>query len=168
MGHWGYGPFDNDTAADMVARLADHVRQVVHARTMSEARESYDEARVAIQVMLLAHGKDILGGPSAVMAIEALALIRRDVEMFSGSKEPLVYAQTIEKEARQIIAKMIECGRCEEKEIVAAIKMMWDATAVPVPPPRDQMRKPNRIVALARRRRARRKSRKTAKKRKSK
>lgn len=130
MGAWGYGPFDNDDAGDMVAALTKKVRPVLRSRT--DASSYYPEARVAIQFMLLAHGTDILGGPDLDIAIDALVRMRRDVEWLCTAVRPRRLAQAIEGDLAAVLAKMTACKGCRQS-IVSAHVIVKEALTVKVP-----------------------------------
>lgn len=136
MGAWGYGPFDNDAAGDMVAALMKKVMPVIKVKTDAQARGYYYEARVAIQFMMIAHDTDILGGPSLDAAIDALARMRRDTEWLRSAREPKQFARALEKDLAAVFARMMACKSCRRahpsrfKNIRAIIGA---AQAVPVP-----------------------------------
>ena len=64
MGTWGVGPFDNDCAADIIAGLTKPLHIVETRKSNTSAQYHYNEARVAAQFLVLAHGTDILQGLS--------------------------------------------------------------------------------------------------------
>ena len=90
MGVYGTGPFENDDASDMVAKLMDPIRRVLKfpvdvplkrsrgKRFRTRASDYYLEARAAAAIVLMAHGTDILGGPSLELVLEALKKMRSD------------------------------------------------------------------------------------------
>jgi hypothetical protein len=136
MGVWGEGPFDNDTAGDMVAALVQHVRKVVDAKTDARAEDFYYEARVASRFMLVAHGTDILGGPDLSVALEALARMRKDVDWLSGYKQPKKIAKALEIEIGEIFSRMCVCKGCRRSHDMDDLKKVVDEafkTKVPKP-----------------------------------
>lgn len=145
MGAWGYGPFDNDVAGDMVAGLMRNVQEVI-----DHQRADYAEARVSIQFILLAHGKDILGGPRLDVVVQALAQMRADTRWLSFAKSPRKLANEIEKELAVVMARIQGCRGCRRaynKQQRAALQGIIDmACAVPMPVPRK--RKPDRNEGL--------------------
>jgi len=113
MGCWGYGPFDCDSAADMVAKLT---KPIVLAATRKRcASYHYGEARAAIQMILLAHGTDILGGPPLAMCLDALTRIVGDEQYVNDFKEPLKAATQLRKELRQVKRAMAKCEGCSPR-----------------------------------------------------
>ncbi len=141
MGVWGYGPFDNDTAGDMIAKLAQDVRRVTEAKTDAAARYRYDSARAAAQFMLLAHGTDILGGPPIEIALRALARMRGDTAWLASMREPKQLARELNAELDDILLHMRTCKGCRKtyrkrkndfKELVELVKTAND---VKVPKP---------------------------------
>lgn len=143
MGVWGYGPFDNDRAGDMVAKLSQDVKRVVEAKTDAAARYRYDSARAAAQFMLLAHGTDILGGPSIELAVEALARMRSDTAWLASMREPKRLAKRLDEELNAVLAHMRACKGCRKKykrkkykqDFVVLVKLVQAATRVKVPKP---------------------------------
>jgi hypothetical protein len=103
MGAWGHGPFENDGAADLVAGLMKACRIVADETTTARmARTYYPEARVGVQVRLLAHGTDILGGPPLQVALDALQRIRSDQEWIAGWREPKALKAALDAEIRAV------------------------------------------------------------------
>jgi Domain of unknown function (DUF4259) len=103
MGAWGEGPFDNDNAADMIGGLTNHVRFVVEAKTDRTASRGYNECRAAIQLILLAHGTDILGGPDLQMCMNALIRIRQDEKNYIDTwRDPRTICKQLDKEIAQV------------------------------------------------------------------
>lgn len=137
MGTWGYGPFDNDRAGDMVAKLSQDVKRVVDAKTDAAARYRYDSARAAAQFILLAHGTDILGGPSIELAFRALARMRSDTAWLASMREPKQLAKKLTGEMSAILAHMMTCKGCrkEYKNFKELIKLGRAATRVKAPKP---------------------------------
>jgi hypothetical protein len=103
MGAWGVGPFDNDGAADLVAELMKPCRLVAD-ETMAPrlARLEYAGARVGVQVRLLAHGTDILGGLPLRVALDALQRMRSDKEWIAGWREPKAIKAALDAELRAV------------------------------------------------------------------
>lgn len=106
MGTWGYGPFDNDTAGDMIADIASAVSKTVDAKTDTEAQQHYQQARVAAAILASTFGTDILGGPDPEKAIRALARMRKDVEHLSSARNPMLYALAIEKQMSELLSAL--------------------------------------------------------------
>jgi hypothetical protein len=98
MGIWGTGPFDNDGAAETVAKLMEPCRKISAATSNREAQNYYAEARVGIQVRLLANETDILGGTSLQLGLDALQHMRADKAWISFWKEPKGIAAALDKE----------------------------------------------------------------------
>ena len=143
MGCWGYGPFDNDRAGDMVAVLSKDVKRVVAAKTDAAARYRYDSARAGAQFMLLAHGTDILGGPSIELAVEALARMRSDTAWLASMREPKRLAKRLDEELNAVLAHMRACKGCRKKykrkkykkDFIVLVKLVQATTYVKVPKP---------------------------------
>lgn len=143
MGVWGYGPFDNDAAGNMIAALSKDVKRVAGAKTDAAARWRYDSARAAAQFMLLAHGTDILGGPSIELAVEALARMRSDTAWLASMREPKRLAKRLDEELNAVLAHMRACKSCRKKykrkkykeDFAVLVKLVQAATRVKVPKP---------------------------------
>lgn len=118
MGVWGTGPFDNDTASDMVADLMDPIRKVLELplsvprknrhrgkNLRHIASDYYDEARVSAAFLLFAHGADILGGPSLQTVLDALQKIRSDEEWLGSWKKTDDIRKALDSQIRAIKAK---------------------------------------------------------------
>jgi hypothetical protein len=135
MGCWGYGPFDNDGASDLIADLGRKVRRVVNAKTDKSARKYYAEARVVVPLCVMAHGADILGGGvSLAEAIQALARMRSDVEWLGAFREPRLQARAVSKELKAALECMRACRICrraEDYEELLALGEKARATRVP-------------------------------------
>jgi hypothetical protein len=178
MGCWGYGPFDNDPAGDMVARLSQDVKRVVNAKTDSAARYRYETARVGAHVMLLAHGTDILGGPCIELAVKALARMRGDAEWLGSFRAPKKMAETLTEELATFLGRMRGCAGCRKrykkaenkKDFVELVELVKAANDVkPKRLPRPKIRRVSKsemkaIKAKARRAEAKKKKAKAAKK----
>ena len=102
MGAWGEGPFDNDTAGDVVAKMMEPCRAIDAATSDQEARRYYAAARVGIQVRLLAHGTDILGGAPLRPALDALQRMRADAEWLAGWRPPKKIKTALDKEIEAV------------------------------------------------------------------
>lgn len=103
MGSWGPGPFDNDTAGDLVAQLLQPCRMVAEESTPDkQARSLYAEARVGIQVRLLADGTDILGGPPLQGCLDALVRMRGDELWLASWRRPAEILAALNKEIRAV------------------------------------------------------------------
>lgn len=179
MGTWGTGPFDNDTAGDMVARLSKDVTRVVEAKTDRTARYRYHSARAAVQFMMISHGTDILGGPSLELAVKALARMRSDTECLADYRDPKKIAKALSEEMAAVIARMRACKGCQRKykkaeykgdfaELLALVKAA-NAVEIPKPARRKRARRVSRsemkaIKAKIRRREAAKKAKKKARK----
>lgn len=114
MGVWGMGPFDSDDAGDMVAGLSDKITRVVMAKTDARARDYYNEARAVVQIVLLTHGTDILGGGGLDALFKALIRMRSDTEWLAGWKQPKLIARRIEKEISLVFDRMRTCKYCRD------------------------------------------------------
>ena len=176
MGVWGTGPFDNDTAGDMVARLSHDVKRVVEAKTDSAARHRYNSARAAAQIILLAHGTDILGGPCIELAVKALARMRGDTDWLASFRAPKKIAKALTEEMAAFLDRTRTCEGCRrrykkhKKDFVELVALVEAANAVKVPKParmkalRVSRSKMKAIEARIRRREAKKKKAKAAKK----
>lgn len=111
MGSWGTGPFDNDDAANMTASMIDHVKKVVNGsvepatrgrRRGLLVRYHYQAARFGVQVILMARGTDILGGPSLHDCLKALLRIRQDEEWLHDWQDPEQIKSAIDREIVQV------------------------------------------------------------------
>jgi len=102
MGAWGEGPFDNDTACDVVAKLMEPCRALDWTTSDQEARWYYAAARVGIQVSLLAHGTDILGGMPLRYGLDALQRMRADAEWIAGWRHPKKIKTALDKEIEAV------------------------------------------------------------------
>ncbi len=142
MGTWGTGPFDNDDAGDMIAKFVRPVKLVEHKNNQFR----YNEARAAVQFLLLSHGTDILGGPGLLSAVCALARIRSDTEWLSSYKTPDVLAHNLEVEIYAVVEKMRSCKGCSRSDVREAEAIGFEATMLPVPPT-GRRRELNRSVA---------------------
>ncbi len=152
MGVWGLGPFDNDTAGDMIAKLAEHVRLTAEGDGDSD---DYYAARAAAKFVLAAHGTDILGGPSLETVARALARMRGDPKWLSSFKEPKKLAREIEKELNAVVFHMRLCRGCRrsKKEWSELDAVVDEARAIPIPESTFALRRrPNRNAALEKRR----------------
>ena len=95
MGTWGVGPFDSDSAGDLIASLMKPIERVVKAKTDRTAQDYYEAARAAAQVIMLAAGTDILGGPSLYTVLDALKRIHTDKEWLRRFRDPRpIYRRT--------------------------------------------------------------------------
>ena len=140
MGTWGKGPFENDRAADMVAGMTKYVHRVLEAKTDGTAREHYAEARAAGQFILAAHGKDVLGGPSILDVLQALARMRSDSEWMGEWKAPPKLAAVLDHEMDEVVMTMRLCKRCKRESCEAADKFVASAKSHPVPAHRQSTR----------------------------
>lgn len=132
MGTWGYGPFDSDDAGDMLAKLSRSIERVVNRAADTYASEYYNEARAVAQILLLAHGTDILGGSSLHRPLMALARMRTDAEWLAGYRHPRKLATAIDNEMAAILARMQACKGCRpHMREMAAIVSYARAAKVP-------------------------------------
>jgi hypothetical protein len=122
MGTWGEGPFDNDDAGDMIAALSKKLSTVVGAKSDAKARDEYNGARAAAQIVLLAHGTDILGGPGIDIALEALLRMRLDTEWLAGYREPKKIAKALDDELASVLARMTACTGCRRTHGASGLK----------------------------------------------
>jgi hypothetical protein len=102
MGSWGTGPFDHDDAGDMIAGLMRPLKKVVERKSNRSVRYNYQAARAAIQVLLVAYGTDILGGPCLEDATTALKRMLSDEEWLNGWRNPFDIAAQLRSEIRQV------------------------------------------------------------------
>lgn len=105
MGCWGYEPFDNDDAGDMIACLWDHVHRLLNA-PICKANRHYYEARAAIELATVAAGTDILGGPNLQLGIDALDRILADEKWILDAKEPEGLRASILRQRRRVVRAM--------------------------------------------------------------
>jgi hypothetical protein len=115
MGIWGTGPFDSDSAGDMLATLAHHVNLAATRKTNETASYHYAAARAVIPLLVLSHSTDILGGPSLEPALKALVRMRLDDVWLSGWRTPKKIAAVLDRELDQVLARMATCRRCKKK-----------------------------------------------------
>lgn len=98
MGTWGPGPFDNDSAGDMIAKLIHRVRKPLNMKSNHAASYYYEEGRAAAKVIVLASNTDILGGPSIDDCIALLKRMLADEEWLNGWRNPFEIAAAIKKD----------------------------------------------------------------------
>jgi len=124
MGAWGVGPFDNDTAGDMLAKFKAPIKRAL------KSKDDYDyyEARVAAQILTLSHGTDILGGPGLTDVVKLLVMMRSDKDWVSGWKSPRKMANALDYEIAHVIDVMRLCRGCKQsgalKESRAIVEAM--------------------------------------------
>lgn len=156
MGAWGEGPFDNDAAGDMVSQLMNPIR-VVAARKENggdfvhqvRAQRQYAEARAAARFIVIAHGTDMLGGPSLETVLLALVRIRRDTTWLGSWRTPQRVAKKLDAEIEDVLERMKSCRRCRSTlKISELTKIVKAASEVKVPRTKWPVRK-NRATALA-------------------
>ena len=111
MGSWGFGPFDNDMASDLIIGFLKPIEKALSPRGSSY---DYDEARAAVQIIALAHGRDILGGANMLDALEVLKRMRADDEWISGWKSPRRLKAQLDREIKQVEAIIAKCESCRE------------------------------------------------------
>jgi hypothetical protein len=110
MGVWGTGPFDNDDAGDMVAKMMKSIQAVANKGDDS----LYYEARAHARFVLAAHGTDILGGPGLAPVIRALARMRMDREWLGNWKDPRKIADALDLELSAAFDRMHACRGCSK------------------------------------------------------
>jgi hypothetical protein len=93
MGTWGAGPFDNDRASDLLARVADPIRK-------RKAYRDDEEARAACALIVHAWGHDILGGTDLDLVLGVLTRMRADEEYINGFRDPKEIAAALDAEIR--------------------------------------------------------------------
>lgn len=123
MGIWGVGPFDNDDAADMVAKLSTIIdkanaqadrRPLSLSLSLSRARRHYTDARAAAQFVLLARNTDILGGPALQPIVKLLARMRSDAGWLATWKQPAKIAAELEHELDNVMSLISLCKKCRK------------------------------------------------------
>lgn len=114
MGVWGFGPFENDTAADFVAGLQDPVMKVFKMKSDKRARYHYEKARAAAQFLLLSHGTDILGGAPLVLILHLLRRMRLDSEYLSSFRRPKKMAAALNAELNDVVSRINTCKVCRK------------------------------------------------------
>jgi hypothetical protein len=114
MGAWGIGPFDNDGAADMIAKLSKHIDKAVRTKSDRAASYYYQEARAAAAIVLFSHGTDILGGPSLEPALKVLERMRADEGWIGVWRDPRDICKQLDKEIRKLRRKIKTC--CEKEK----------------------------------------------------
>jgi hypothetical protein len=117
MGAWGTGPFDNDGAADMIAKISKEIDKALRFKSNRSASYHYQEARAAAAILLFSHGTDILGGPSLEPALAALERMRGDEEWIGVWRSELEICQQLDKEIRTLKRKIKTC--CAPKKAEA-------------------------------------------------
>ena len=138
MGSWGTGAFENDAAADFVAGLIEHVHRVTSKKPVRprwRSADTYEEARAAGKFILLAHGQDVLGGPSLVDVLRALAHIRGDTDWLGNWNAPRSIAAALDIDIDEVLATMRACKGCKAESRKEAEKIAAAAKAQPVPAP---------------------------------
>lgn len=131
MGSWGTGAFENDGASDFVAGLMKHIRRVTEAKRP----DHYEEARAAGKFILMAHGQDILGGPSLLDVLRALVHIRGDEYWLGYWNSPRSIAAALDIDIDEVLAAMRVCKGCKAEHRKEAEKIAAAAKAQPVPAP---------------------------------
>ena len=109
MGTWGEGPFDNDDAGDIVAKMMKSIQAVAKGND-----RYYHEARAYAQFVLAAHGTDILGGPGLTPVIRALARMRMDREWIGAFRSPKKIADALNLELSAVFDRMHACKGCSK------------------------------------------------------
>jgi Domain of unknown function (DUF4259) len=158
MGTWGFGPFDNDAAGDMVAGLMEPIHRVVGSKTDDRASDYYCEARAAAQFVMSAHGTDILGGPGLDVVFRALLRMRQDTEWISTWGSPRKLVRALNEEIVVLFQVMSHCRQCRraypKKVFLEFARCMEGAMKLPLPRstfPGIGARKKRRTRAKARR-----------------
>jgi Domain of unknown function (DUF4259) len=113
MGAWGVGPFDNDTAGDMLAKLRTPIEC---ALKQYKDYCFYEEARVCAQILVLSHGTDILGGPGLVDVVKLLVKMRIDKEWITSWRSPRRMAARLDDEIAHVLDVMRACRGCKRKD----------------------------------------------------
>lgn len=131
MGAWGFGPFDNDLAADMIFLLTRPIDRAL-AKSVRAARYHYEEARAAAVMTLQAHATDILGGPGLMKSVRILARMRSDDEWLASWKSPRKVANALNHEMENVFLRMLTCRGCR-KEAKEASRLIAIAKAVKIP-----------------------------------
>jgi hypothetical protein len=158
MGTWGNGPFDNDDASDVITRLMKPVHIVETRKSNHSASYHYNEARAVVQLLLLSHGTDILGGPSLLHAVKVLARIRSDVVWIADFRSPAAIMARLDQELDAILHRMRQCKGCKEHRQEAQqiaddarkVKLVDVERELAKRPPRPKRQ--NRATYLAKRR----------------
>jgi hypothetical protein len=109
MGAWGTGPFDNDGAADMIAKISKEIDKALRFKSNRSASYHYQEARAAAAILLFSHGTDILGGPSLEPALAALERMRADAEWIQSWKSEQKICAQLNLEIRALKRKIKTC-----------------------------------------------------------
>ena len=120
MGTWGPGPFDNDDAADMIAKLMIPIERVTKGKVNTSYH--YSQARAAAKIVWIAHGTDILGGPSLDPILKLLEQMRNDVEWISGWRKPAEIRKALDREIRAVKRTIKTC--CEPKAAAKAKRVV--------------------------------------------
>jgi Domain of unknown function (DUF4259) len=140
VGVWGVGPFDNDTAGDMIAKMTDPIHRVLdlpikqvpakrpgknrRKRRRPCASDYYCEARASASIILHAHGTDILGGPNLELVLQALKKMRADTEWLEiwrqgeGKRKPVRatdIAKALDRQIRAVQRKIRTC--CHRRRV---------------------------------------------------
>lgn len=110
MGVWGVGPFDNDSAADMICLMLKPVHRVVRSKTNEKVRYEYLEARAIAQIVLLAHPR----GPYLETVLRALVRMRSDGEWLGTWREPQSVMMKLNAEIMEVLIKMRTCKASRE------------------------------------------------------
>jgi hypothetical protein len=135
MGTWGYGPFDNDDAGDMVAKLARPVKLVASGK--GNTGGDYYLARATVQFLLASHATDILGGPALEPALRALARMRMDRELLACWGQPKSVAVALNGEIADVFDRMRACRGCRRSIKVSVWReleaLVVQARGFPVP-----------------------------------
>lgn len=111
MGSWGTGPFDNDGAADLIAKLMKPIEIALEPKAQYWA---YGDARAACILVATAHGTDILGGPNIQKVLECLQKIRDDEEFIDEWKDPRKIVAALDSDIRKVKRIIAKCEGCKK------------------------------------------------------
>jgi len=154
MGIWGIGPFDTDRASDMIAGLMKPIRLAATRKSDHSAQYHYEEARCAAQLVLVAHGHDILGGASLETVLRALVRIRNDHDWVGGRRHSGPYRRALDQEIDAVLARLDTCKGCRRghrpKTLTQFHAFVAAARAEPLPPKRAPARAKRQRTTSAR------------------
>jgi len=113
MGTWGVGPFDHDGGATMVLRMMKPIERAVSIKSNRAAGRYYQDARSSIQVLLLSHGTDILGGPALLHALKAMQRMVADKEWLNEWEDPFEIQKQVVLELNKVKRTIAKCEQCQ-------------------------------------------------------
>ena len=93
--------------------------------------DTYEEARAAGKFILLAHGQDVLGGPSLVDVLRALAHIRGDADWLGNWNAPRSIAAALDIDIDEVLTTMRACKGCKAESRKEAEKIAAAARRSP-------------------------------------